>query len=141
MKNIFLFLMILCMSVFVNTYAQNTDISSFEPVVKEKSGCINLSVPLVGKAGATISSSGKTKICPGWAWNICARVTVTLFYEKPVGNIDTMLSYDNAMDVEFFDEAGNLTHSEMRYGKITVPYALNSKESLYIITEDDIELE
>lgn len=82
----------------------NAQVSSSKPIdINQPNAPLKLTIPIIGKAGASFdTSTGKYKICPGWALYICASITIVLFDSAVIG-ID-----DN--NVAITDEYGNITN-------------------------------
>jgi hypothetical protein len=139
MKTLRFLLIFLGLNVFTfQTQAQSFAVKESSPVLY--SPCIRITIPIIGKAGATISSSGKVKVCPGWAWNKCASVTIS-FYQSPIEkNQQPVLSDNFPAELSIYDENEQVVDMIFSTGEIIYPRKFTSIESLTELTGDDIIL-
>jgi hypothetical protein len=104
----------------------------------ETSHCISITLPIIGKAGVTIDSSGKVKVCPGWAWNKCATVTISFFQMR---NNDFIQDYDNVpVQINVYDENEQVVDVLFSTGEIINSPRFNSLESLNELKAENILL-
>jgi hypothetical protein len=140
MKVLGLLFLFLGLNAFAfQTHAQSTLNESNQVLVSPLE--IKVTLPVVGKAGATISSSGKIKICPGWAWNICASITITInLFDKHSSIEETCKNASIPSEIDIYDENGRVIDVVFATGEIICPQKFNSVESLKELTAEDILL-